>query len=332
MPKVFGLDIGSDEIKALQAEKSSVGYKLEHFASVPYLGDEKEKIKAIKAAVVESGINSSIEVNVALAESDVYTRIVETPKLSETELASSIHYEAEQYVPVPLEEVELYHQVLSSDELESEKSMKVLLIAVTKKKLEQLTRILDEAGLIPKSLETELFAAKRVLPDEGKYQLLISFNLNTTDIMVINKGLPIIMHSIGGGGLAMTKMLASELNLSLEQAEQYKRTYGMEPKLLEGKVAQLIKPIVDNVLADIGKSLTFLTQGGLNKPLDQVVLVGGGALLPGMTSYIVEKLNTEVIVADPFGRFVKDDKFNKLVTGQANPQLATVVGLAVKNI
>lgn len=116
MGSFFGLDIGSSEIKVLKAKKHDQGYELDKFARVD-IKEGQDQAEVIKQAVEEAGIRATVEVNVALPESDVYTRIVTTPQLSETELSSSIQYEVEQYVPVPMEEVELFHQVLEKSSL-----------------------------------------------------------------------------------------------------------------------------------------------------------------------------------------------------------------------
>ena len=188
MGAFFGLDIGSNEIKALQASKLGGGYKVDRFAAQVIAG--KDPVEVIKAVIKEAKIRSTTEVNVALPESEVYTRIVTTPYLSETELASSIQYEAEQYVPVPMDQVELYHQVLTDkSQVADQKEMRVLLIAVTKERLKKLTDLLDKAHLIPKTLETELFCLKRVFTDPQKVQLIISFNHKTTDMLILNKGI-----------------------------------------------------------------------------------------------------------------------------------------------
>lgn len=329
MPSVFGLDLGSSQIKVCQAEKSGTGYKLRHLA-VESIFNQTEA-EAIKNVVKAAGIKSASEVNLALPESEVYTRIVDVPKLTPTELNSAIAYEAEQYIPVSLEEVELFHQILPvSDEIEA-KTMPVLLIAVPKDRLNKATALLDSAGLIPHSLETELFALKRVLADPGRYQLLLLLSHKTTDMMVLVKGEPVFLHSIPGGGLALTRSLVSEMGLSEMQAEQYKHTYGLMPDMLEGKVAAVLKPLVLEWVNQIEKAYIYLTGRGYKKSPEQLVLAGGGALLPGLSSFLVTKLNTEVVIADPFKNFVKDDAFKKLVTAEANPQWAVAVGLAVKS-
>ena len=330
MHNFFGLDLGTSEVRVLQAEKEKTGFKIKHFARTGVSsGVEPE---AIKAAMKEAKIKGSVEVNVALPESDVYARIITTPKLSTTELSSSIQFEAEQYVPVPLEEVELYHQIISGGDEPDQTSMDVLLIAVTKTRLKQLTSLLDVAGLIPRSLETELFSLHRVVGNPGKSQLVVSFGYKTTDMMVLNKSRPVFLHSFSSGGLALTRALVNELSLSDEQAEQYKRTYGLREELLEGKVAKALVPLIDEVVTQINKALVYVQQQGKYSQPEQVVMAGGGALLPGLTGYLVEKLNLEVVVADPFIGFVKDDDFSKLVTSEANPDLATVGGLAIKGL
>jgi type IV pilus assembly protein PilM len=330
MAKTFGLDIGSDSIKVLQAERAKEGFRLVHFASLSCAGEDQAEV--IKQVVKEAGIKGG-EVNVALPESDVYTRIVQTPRLSQAELASAIQYEAEQYVPVSLEEVELYHQVLMPVELAAEqKTMDVLLIAVKKERLKRLTDLLDKAGLMPRSLETELFALKRIFAKPDKPQLLVSFGHRTTDLMALDKGLPLIIHSFPTGGLALTKTLTNELSLSLEEAEQYKRSYGLRDDVLEGKIAKLLTPLIKELVNQIKKAYVFIQQKGKHHLPEELIITGGGALLPGLSVFLAEQLNVEVLVGDPLVGFIKDDEFKKKIGSETNPQLATVTGLALKDL
>ena len=313
-----------------QAEKSGQGFKLQHLA-VESMVNETET-EAISKVVKAAGINLSSEVNLALPESEVYTRIVDIPKLSETELNSAIQFEAEQYIPVSLEEVELFHQILTTAEALDSKTMKVLLIAVPKEKLTKVNGLLDGAGLIPHNLETELFSLKRVLSEANRYQLILLLSHKTTDMMIVHKGEPILLHSLPGGGLALTRSLVTEMNLSEMQAEQYKQTYGLRPDLLEGKVAAVLAPMMTELVNQINKAYVYLNEQGYKKNPEQIVLAGGGALLPGLTSFLVSQLNTEVVIADPFRLFIKDETFNQLIKTEANPQWSVAVGLAIKGL
>ncbi|MBU1322436.1 type IV pilus assembly protein PilM [Patescibacteria group bacterium] len=330
MSVFFGLDIGSTQVKVLQASKNSQGLTVEKFALVETT--PKNQAMAIKQAIKQAGIKGAAEVNVALAESEVYSKIIDTPKLSETELTSSIQYEAEQYIPVALSEVELFHQVLAIQEGKDEKMMKVLLIAVPKERMNSLLSLVDQAGLIPKSLETELFSVKRLFSKEDKIQILVSCGYKTTDLMILSKGMPVFNYSVNVGGLALTKSLMNELNLPADQAEEYKKTYGMRTELLEGKVAKILTLVVDEIVSQINKAMLFLQQQGFNKPPEELVLTGGGALLPGLSAYLAAKLNLEVVVGDPFAKFVKNENFKKMIIQESNPQLATVTGLAIKGL
>ena len=330
MSTFFGLDIGSTQVKVMQAFKNNQGLTVEKFALVET--NPENQIMAIKQAMKEAGIKGTAEVNVALAESEVYSKIIDTPKLSETELASSIQYEAEQYIPVALAEVELFHEVLLIQEGVKEKMMKVLLIAVPKERIKSLLSLIDQAELIPKSLETELFSVKRLFSKEDKIQILLSCGYKTTDLMILSKGIPVFNYSVSVGGLALTKSLMNELSLPVDQAEEYKKTYGLRTDLLEGKVAKILTLVVDEIVSQINKAMMFLQQQGFNKPPEELVLVGGGALLPGLSAYLAAKLNLEVVVGDPFAKFIKNEAFKKLVIQESNPQLTTVTGLAVKGL
>ncbi|MCX6816495.1 MAG: type IV pilus assembly protein PilM [Candidatus Beckwithbacteria bacterium] len=328
MKNWFGLDIGSNQVKVLQAEKVSQGFRVARMAAVPLKADGLTE--AIKTAIKEAKIKASSEVNVALAESEVFTRIIEAPKLSEMELASSIRYEAEQYIPIALSEVELFHQILPIDEIKSDKSMKVLLIAVPKTRIQQLMQIFDQADLIPGGLETELFSLKRILGDEKKVQILTSFGYKTTDLMVLNHNIPSFTYSANVGGMALTKSLVNELSLSFEQAEEYKKTYGLREDLLEGKVAKILQPFIEEIIEQIKKAMIYLQQQGYNKPPNELILAGGGAMLAGLSGFLAAKLNIEVVIADPFKNFLHDEDFKKKFPYENSSQWATVTGLALK--
>ncbi len=329
MTSFFGLDIGSSQIKAIQAERTPQGFRLKHLG-METIGSDGA-VPAIRKLLKVSGIKLSSEANLALPESEIYSRIVSVPKLSDVELNSAIQYEAEQYVPIALDEVELFHQILNNSSLD-DKTMKVLLIAVPKERLKKDSDLLDQCGLIPHTLETELFALKRVLADQARYQLLILLSHKTTDLMVVHRGEPILMHSLPTGGMALTRSLINDMNLSEIQAEQYKQTYGLRKDLLEGKVAAVLMPILNELVNQINKAYVYLNEQGFKKTPEQVILAGGGALLPGLTNFLVEKLNTEVLVADPFKNFIKDESFKKMVTVASNPHWTTAVGLAIKNL
>jgi len=328
MSKTFGLDIGSNQVKAIQVLEKDNFFLVTNLAAVE-IGSQ-ELSQAIRAAIKEAGINPNNEVNLALQESEVFTRIIKTPKLSEAELASSIQYEAEQYIPMALSEVELYHQILPQNMALDEKTIQVLLIAVPKQRVEEITSILDKAELLPHSIETEMFALKRLYGNDKKIQILLSFGHKTTDMMVLKQNAPLFTHSISIGALSLTKKLMNDLNLAPEQAEAYKRTYGLKKELIEGKVAEVLFPAIDEIIVQINKALIFLQQQGLNRQADEVIICGGGSLLPGLSAYLASKLNLEVSVGDPFKNFIKDERFKKLVTSEVNPQWSTAVGLAIK--
>lgn len=326
----FGLDIGASQIKVMQVAKESGKFKLLHFGLVNYTQNPAE---VIKEAIKQSGVKNSAEVNLALKESDVYSRIIETPKLSETELASSINFEAEQYIPTDLSEIDLSYQIISGSEVAvaDKKTMKVLLIAAPKEKLNNLINLIDEVGLIPMSLETELFSLKRLFGKPKKIQLIMLFGYKTTDMIILNNGVTQLLYSMPIGGLTMTRVLTAELQLPEDQAEQYKRTYGLLADQLEGKVAKLLTPLVDEMIKEINKAFTFLQQQGFHLP-EQLILAGGGAMLPGLSGYLVQKLNLEVLVGDPFENFIKDEEFTKLINAVNMTQLAVVTGLAIKGL
>jgi len=140
MARLIGLDLGSFSIKVVCLSKHGKGYRLEAIgiALNPYGarpgGDDASQVKvaeAVKKLLSDTRL-SSAKAMLALPESSVYTRVVEMPSLSDSELASAIHWEAEQYVPVPLDQVNIDYEVISRPDKSSEKEkMEIFLVAAS---------------------------------------------------------------------------------------------------------------------------------------------------------------------------------------------------------
>jgi type IV pilus assembly protein PilM len=269
MADVVGLDIGSYAIKVAWAKKSMGGANLQLIGSnynptgqfLP--GDETAKQKlaiAIRQLFVDQKITAK-DVHLTLPESMAYTSVISMPYLSDAELASSIHWEAEQHIPVPLDEVNLEYEVLykpnKSDEGEK---MRVLLVAAKKDAINQLVTLLHSAGLEIVGLETSLLSIHRsLMPAFQKSATVMVAHIGalSTDLLVVNQGEPVLTYTVPTGGLALTRSLEKQLGLQPQQAEEYKRAYGLDPTQLEGKVRQTLTPVVNVMVAEMRKALQY---------------------------------------------------------------------------
>jgi type IV pilus assembly protein PilM len=311
MADIVGLDIGSYAIKVAWGKKSMGGASIQLVASAynptgQFLpGDESAKQKlaiAIRQLFVEQKISAK-EVHVTLPESMAYTSVISMPYLSDAELASSIHWEAEQHIPVPLDEVNLEYEVLykpnKSDEGEK---MRVLLVAAKKDAINQLISLLHAAGLEIVGLETCLLSAHRALIpafQKSGTVMLTHIGALSTDIMVVHQGEPVLTYTVPTGGLALTRSLEKQLGLQPQQAEEYKRAYGLDPSQLEGKVRQTLSPVVNVMVAEMRKALQYFQTSHQMTTVQTLLLSGGSAYLPGLATFLAEAFSYEVSIANP---------------------------------
>lgn len=328
----IGLDIGSTSIKVAQLE---------------FLGDEKFKLVALGRAegdgtspelikkLVKDAHVTGRSAAISLAESQVYTRVIEIPFLEEPELSGAISWQAEQYIPVPLSEVVLKHQVLALPEQGVPGAkMSVLLVAAPTSVIANYSAVVSAAGLEVVAVETEILAAVRALTmgvSLFPQTMLIHIGAETTTFCVFREGILSLSQSIGTGGAAITRSVGNQLGLDGAAAEEYKRSYGLDETKLDGKVAAAIRPVADFILAE-GKKVVaaYESRTSLEKePVRQVILSGGGSILPGIVSYFANGLGLEVQLGNPF-HAVATTPNQKLEIGSLESVFSVAVGLAQK--
>lgn len=338
----IGLDIGSATIKLVELAPSVAGrYRLVALGQVdtPVTDDpmawDKARADAIKSLVKDTKASTKA-VAISLPESLVYTRVIEMPALTEPDLTSTIRFQAEQYIPVPLTDVVLKHQVLSMPEPGVPGSkMSVLLVAAPNDVLSRYTVLLSNAGLQLAAVETEILAVARSIigaETSNLITLLVHLGAETTTLAVFKNGLLILAQSINTGGSAIVRSVATQLNLPPKQAEEYIKSYGLDETKLDGKVAAAVKPIVELIIAEVKRVVAFYQTRQVSEPLNRVVLTGGMALLPGLVQHFTQSsIDLEVQMGDAFVNVDLSEQ-QKQEIGDQNPLFATSVGLALKEI
>jgi len=338
--KSFGLDLGTYSVKVVQLKPEGGKYRLLSFGttSLPASfqseskADQQAIVETIKKLLLDSGITIK-GVVIALPESQVFSRVVELPPLSEEELKSAIKWEAEQYVPIPLEEANLDYQIVKKPAVGAEEKMEVFLVAAPKNLINRYINLLMVAGLQPLSLETELISICRALlgqAPEKKNSLIINIGSLSSDLAITRGNQIVYTRSIPTGGNALARAVARDLDLEVSQAEEYKKSYGLDEEKLEGKVREAIKTIFDVVVEEIKKTIIFY-QEKQGVRLRNAIICGGVAKLPGVVSYLAESLGLEVQVGDPFTEIILDEK-QKAELGDDAPIYTTAIGLAMKKV
>lgn len=344
-----GLDIGFSSIKVVALSHEGNLPKLISLGTIAspapgMLSDNDTDLQAVAAAIkklLAAAKISSEEITAALPESKVFTRVIDDlPYLSDKELSSAIRYAAEEFIPIPVDEVELNWQVLSRTQnhsgLNHSEEVKaktvVFVVAAPKNLIQKYLKVFTTAGLKPKALETEIIASTRALVGNNPFSptsLIIQLGGSTTDLAVVSKGLILLSRSISSGGFALTRAISQQFNFELSQAEEYKKVYGLLPDQLEGKVFDALKSVTSVIIDETKRVIqAFQTKNPQNQ-IKRVVLSGGGAKLPGIVIYFANNLGLEVQEADPW-YFVSKEKSIVSKLAREGPLYSVAVGLALR--
>lgn len=343
MPKIsVGLDIGFSSIKIVSLAKDNDQTRLVSLGSIScpqpgILSDSEAGLQAVADAIKQLLAATNIEekeVIVALPESKVFTRVIDDlPYLTDNELSQAIRYAAEEFIPMPIADVNLNWQVLfRADGKNKNTRTIVLVVASPKNVVAKYINVLSLSGLHPKVLETETIAVTRSLVGNNPFSpstLIVQLGATTTDFAAVSKGLIWLTRSISTGGAALTRSLAQHFNFEIAQAEEYKKVYGLMEDQLEGKVYEALKPVVD-IIAGEGKRVVQSFEAKYPQdPIKRVVLSGGGAKMPGFVVYLANTFGLEVQEADPWYAIAKD-KASVSKLAQNAPSYSVAVGLALR--
>lgn len=337
-----GLDIGFFSIKAVEMDRSGNQPKLLQFGAIaspqPGMlseqdGDLEKVTDAVKRLLTSSKIGTK-EVIASLPESKVFTRVIDDlPYLTDQELSSAIKYAAEEFIPMPLGDVNLNWQVLArSDGKNKNQRTIVLVLASPKNIVNKYVKVLTMAGVKLKALETDLIAVTRSLVGRNPFSpstLIIQLGATSTDFATVSQGLIWLTRSISTGGLALTRALGQQFNFEIMQAEEYKKVYGLREDALEGKVFEALKPLTDIIAAEGRRIIQAFDSKYPQNKIKRVVLSGGGAKMPGLVIYLANALGLEVQEADPWYGISYGKELAQRLTQEA-PFYSVAVGLSLR--
>lgn len=340
--KPFGLDIGVSTFKLvwLKHENNSFFLESASISPAPAKGmqsesplDEEEMAQAISKCAVDAKVKSKY-VNIALPENKVYTKIIEMPILTDRELSSAIYWEAEQHIPVPLTGVTLAWAVLKRPaQAAADKRMFVLMVGAPTNLIDKYQRILTMAGFTINAVETEILATIRALVTGDNFEpsLIVSIGSVSTSFAIIREGIAIFTYSIPTGGSAISRAISADFGLSPNQAEEYKRVYGVTKEALGGKIGKATEPILSSILEELKKALAYYAEKYKNdQPIKQIFLSGGTAKLPGIDLYFTNGTNIETIIANPWKILSSNQKLDQALLDNA-PDYTIAIGLAMRD-
>jgi len=322
MSAYFGLDIGSTSIKLLQSDGNRV--KLLAIANNPSgknIGamNNAEKIALtdiLKTLVHDTGLREK-KVVTSISESLVFSRVLKFPVMSTPELATAIKWELDQSVPFPPNDVETSWSIIEKPEkFTGEEKVAVYVVAVPSGISDTYMQILDLVGLEPVRLENEVPALVRgfnKILSSDVATIILELGASGTNIVAAGKDTVFENYYMPVGGLAITRLIAEAFGLPLAQAENYKRTYGINKDQLEGKMFTVVKPVIDNIIGEVKKMAISYSNSHKDKNITRLVVTGGGSYLLGLIPYLSGALEgMEVVSGDVFSDLQVDQKYKGL--------------------
>jgi type IV pilus assembly protein PilM len=347
---LVGLDIGDSSIKVVELKEvgKGKGYQLVKLGWDPLsseaivdgaIMDARLVTETIQRLFQRCRIKPSTPVATALSGHSVIVKRISLPMMSEAELAESVHWEAEQYIPFDIDDVNLDYEILEGSSLSGEGNMDVLLAAAKKDKINDYVSVIEQAGLTPALVDIAAFAMQNAF--EANYDFepdqviaLVDIGSAVSSIAVLHGGTSVYWRDINNiGGNQYTDAIQKELNLSAEQAEQLKRGDEIDGIPYE-RVLPILTAVNEDVATEIQKTLDFFGQiSATDRPLDRLYLTGGTAQVVHMKELLGERLNTQVELLNPFrrvppaGRDATPELVNEMM-----PTAAVAVGLALRRM
>ena len=340
--QVVGCDVGSSAIKIVELKPlKNDEYQLVHAAVADLspeaivdgaIMDSSLVVEALTGLISENGIKNS-KFGGSLSGHSVIIKKIQLPSMTEAELAESIQWEAEQYIPFDINDVNLDYVVLETG---ASDTMDVLLVAVKRDRINDYTSVIVQAGKEPVLVDVDVFAVQNAFESNyssrGETVALVNVGASVMNINVLHDGNSVFWRDVAFGGNLYTEAIQREFNLPREDAEKLK---------LGGEIGQVSKTQVDSVLssasedlaAELQKTIDFFVATSSVDRLDRVMLSGGGALVANLEAVLQERFQVNVELLNPFRNIrYNESDFDPDWINRNAPAMAVAVGLAIRTV
>ncbi len=360
-----GLDIGTGHIRLAQLRPSGGSFVLQRYGVVGLpLGavvdgevvDADAVGTAIRDLMRSVGLRSGAEVSACVSNQKVVVRLIDLPYMDPAELAGAIQYQAQDYIPIPVEEAIIDFQVIGDYMTPSdERMMEVLLVAAQRDMIDQLVHAVDHSGLKLTAIDVTSFAIVRglfgvapgVLSDEaeGEATAIIQMSAGITNIVVVENGVPRFTRVSSLGGNDFTQAVANSLNTTFAAAEDLKLRVGLpspdgtagefaaniDPDLAQG-AQEALEREVTKFIVEVRRSLDYyLTQAFSARTVGRVLLTGSGAQLRNLDTYVARGLQATVELADA-GKWVQVPSNYQALFASDRLGATAAIGLAMGSV
>jgi len=342
----IGLDIGSNTIKVAELRESKKGYQLANFGMVSIppevivdgaIMNTGAVVDAIRTLLSERKVKAK-EVVSSVSGQSVMIRKITMPAMTEEQLEEQIQWEAAQYIPFEISDVNLDFQILNPGDAEG--NMEVLLVAAKKEIINDYVSVLTETGLNPVVIDVNAFSLLNMY--EANYPImekeviaLVNAGASLINIVVLQGGQYVFSRDISMGGNLFTEEIQKQLSVSYEDAELLKKGGSAKKdteEVMRKEVDMVIREVSEQIAGEIARSLDFYSAAApADAQINKIWLCGGSCRISGLAEAIGKNQNLPVEILDPFKNVERNPKhFDPAYIEEVGPQAGVVVGLALR--
>jgi type IV pilus assembly protein PilM len=340
---IIGLDIGSQQVKIVQLKESKGSYRLERLAVSALqpelivdgsILDATRVVEVIRELISSSDIKTKDVTLSVSGHSSVIIKRVALPQMSEDELDESISFEAEQYIPFDIEDVNLDFQILGP--AEEDNMMDVLIVAVKKDKINEYVSVVKEAGLNPVIVDVDAFALENMYElnyevKENENVALVNIGASMININILKGGVSVFTRDSSVGGNLLTEALQKEFTISYANAEKLKQGDALEG-ISQEDIAVVLNSASEDIITEISRSFDYFRDTTNYENIDEIIVSGGATLIRGIVSSLAERSGITVSIAEPFRNIDVPDIFDKEYVKNVEPLVTVAVGLALRRV
>jgi len=355
-PEIFGMDINDLSLRIVKLKKKRKGFKLVSFNEVDMpsgivkegvIKDSEALTKIIKLAcgTVKGERLATKYVIASLPEEKSFSRVIQMPKMTQKELKLSVPFEAENYIPLAVDQVYLDFQVINPHHEDNINHLDLLINVMPRSIVDSYISCFKQADLIPCILELESQSIARALiknEQEILPLLLIDLGVSNTSFIIFSNNSVRFTSSIPISSQELTNVISKKIGISLNQAEELKIKYGLA-KAVEKKynIIESIRPILTDLVSQIKKYISFYhnhsyheylsSDDKYDKKIEKIIISGGGANLKGLSKFLKDELKIPVENGNPFINILEyKNTGNQIIPQQEILSFTTTLGLALR--
>lgn len=341
---LFGLDIGHSSLKVMQMTADSIGVntqpKLKGYGTASFDGNAIDDGVLAKPEVIAAALKdlfarnligdiTTRRVALTIPSYRTFTRSINLPKLKPKDLKQAVETEAERYIPLPLVDLYLDYEVIK----DAGDSQDLLAVAIPRKIVDSYMSLCRLVDLEPVLIETTMHAAAKIL-GKGKSNevptMIIDFGSLSSDISLCYQQKILVMSTVQGGGESFTRAIEKALKVSFEAAGVIKNKYGLGLSKKQSEIIKALTPTLSPIIKEIERMLRYYKERFPdNKPIGQIVILGGGANMPGLSDYLTNNLRLPARTLDPWQYF--DFDHLQPPASDDKTMFSTVGGLSLTN-